>query len=151
MEIAAHKLGDNGRPIPRKPTARSAVSNGTRLLAGIDGRFAQARRFRDLIIELTAELDGAISTAQLGAIRQAAAINLRLEQLQAAIVRGEAVDTDTLIRLSSEARRILASLRNTKRQRGPALGSLGDLLRADRAEQLAASADKAADDDGAAT
>ena len=42
---------------------------------------------------------------------------LRAEQLQAEIVRGEAVDADTLIRLSSEARRMFATVR--KRARRP--------------------------------
>jgi hypothetical protein len=70
----------------RKPTARSAVSNGTRLLAGIDGRSSQARRFRDLIAELATELDDAPSTAQLGAIRQAAALLERLRAHTTALV-----------------------------------------------------------------
>jgi hypothetical protein len=40
-------------------------------------------------------------------VRQAAAIMLRAEQLQAGLVKGEPVNPDELIRLSSEARRAL--------------------------------------------
>ena len=39
---------------PRKPTARSRVSNGADLLAGIDGRSAMARRYRDISLHLQA-------------------------------------------------------------------------------------------------
>ena len=103
----------------RSPTTRAKVTNGTRLLAGVDGRSATARRFRDLIAELTPGGGGeGLAAAERSAIRQAAAMMLRAEQLQAEIVRGEAVDADTLIRLSSEARRILATVR--KRARPPA-------------------------------
>lgn len=102
---------------PRSPTTRAKVTNGTQLLAGVDGRSATARRFRDLIAELTPEAGGGegLSAAECSSIRQAAAMMLRAEQLQAGIVRGEAVDADTLIRLSSEARRILASVRKRVR------------------------------------
>ena len=95
------------------PRVRSRVTNGSKLLTGIDGRSATARRFRDLIADYAREHGGnaALSTAELGMVRQAAAITLRAEQLQAAIVRGEPVLADELIRLSSEARRILSSLR----------------------------------------
>jgi hypothetical protein len=41
----------------------------------------------------------ALSTGELGLVRQTAAITLRAEQLQAAIVRGEPVLADELIRL----------------------------------------------------
>src|SRR5271166_3326740 len=103
---------DTGEVVSRPATVRSAISNGSRLLAGVDGRSAPARRFRDLIADLINEHGGkgALSAAQLGVIRQAAAINLHLERLQAAIVRGAPVDSDT-------PRRILASLRK-QRDRG---------------------------------
>lgn len=105
---------DNTAAVVARPARiRSAVSNGTRLLAGVDGRSATARRFRDLVAELTAEVGGAddLSAAERSAIRQAAALMLRIEQVQALIVRGEPVDNDVLIRLSGESRRLLAGLR----------------------------------------
>src|SRR6202035_5603682 len=43
---------------PRKPTARSRVTNGHALLPGIDGRSAVARRYADIIAALVADAGG---------------------------------------------------------------------------------------------
>jgi hypothetical protein len=100
-------------------TTRSQISNGTRLLHNVDGRSASARRFRDLVMAYEVEIGGTLSELERGLVRQAAALSLRSEQLQESIVRGEPVDSDTLIRLSGEARRILASLRKRHNGRDP--------------------------------
>ena len=128
---------DTGEVIVKSPRIRSAVSNGTRLLVGVDGRSALARRFRDLIAELTAEAGGreGLSAAECSAIRQAAAMMLRAEQVQAAIVKGEFVDNDELIRLSGEARRVLAALR--KRADAKPHIPLRDRLAAEASEKAA--------------
>lgn len=104
---------ETGTNAARPATVRSAVSNGTKVLAGVDGRSSTARRFRDLVADLAHDLglSGPLSTAEQGLLRQAAALTLRAEQLQAAVVCGKPVDGDELIRLSGEARRIVASLR----------------------------------------
>jgi hypothetical protein len=92
-------------------TSRAKVSNGTQLLAGVDGRSATFRRFRDLVDDLIAEQDRELSISEIGLIRSAAALLVRSEELQAAAVRCEEIDGDELIRLTSEARRLLSSLR----------------------------------------
>ncbi len=98
--------------VSRPPTARNAVSNGSRLLEGIDGRSAGARRFKDLIESFARNLGGidGLSETEQSLIRQAASVTMRVEQLQSAIVRGEHVDPDDLVRLSNTARRCLASI-----------------------------------------
>jgi hypothetical protein len=97
---------------PRMQTARAAISNGTRLLEGVDGRSASARRYRDLVESFTADLGGfGLTNADMALVRQAAATTMRAEQLQAEIVRGDAVDSDMLVRLSNASARILAALR----------------------------------------
>ncbi len=105
-------------------TNRSAISNGTRLLDGVDGRSASGRRFRDLIRDFS-EPFGGLKTLREGdrvLVKQAAALVLRAESMQADIVSGEAVDHDSLIRLSSEARRILSSIkRRAKKPKAPAI------------------------------
>jgi hypothetical protein len=103
------------------PRTRSMVTNQSKLLHGVDGRSTTARRFRDLIADYAREAGGSavLSPAELGMVRQAAAMTLRAEQLQAAIVRGEPVLADEMIRLSSEARRVLAGLRKRHPRKAP--------------------------------
>jgi hypothetical protein len=128
---------DSAHFAARSPTARAAVSNGTRLLAGVDGRTATARRYRDLIADFARDLGGAdrLSTADHGLLRQAATLTLRAEQLQAAVVRGEPVDGDLLVRLAGEARRILVLL--AQRAPEPHVQTLDEYL-AQRAAERAA-------------
>jgi hypothetical protein len=98
---------------PTSPTGRAAVSNGSRLLPGVDGRSASARRYRDLLKEFTAELGGeGIMTEPMRAlVRQAAAVTVEAEKMQAAIVRGDAVDTEQLVRVTNTLARLMNLLK----------------------------------------
>ncbi|PSO30536.1 hypothetical protein [Bradyrhizobium sp. MOS002] len=72
---------------------------------------------------------GELSEATKSQIRQAAHLALRGEQLQARQVRGEPVDGDELIRVTSELRRALAPLLARGTARKPdANPSLADYL-----------------------
>ena len=69
---------DGNRAIPSrpkaiaKPEARSRVSNGKDLfLDGVDGRSAIARRYRDILAQLTSDIGGDPSEAQHIIIRRA--------------------------------------------------------------------------------
>lgn len=107
-------MSADGASIAQRPlTARSRVTNGKRSLEGIDGRSAGARRFRDLMESFGSDLGGLhqLTEAERALVKQAASVTIRAEQLQAAIVRGEAVDPDELTRLSNTSRRLLASIR----------------------------------------
>ena len=103
---------------------RSKVTNGSRLLEGIDGRSPIARRFRDLVSSFAHDLGGMVqlSEADRALVKQAASLTVLSEQLQAAIVRGEPVDPDSLIRLTNTARRTLAGIRRKEQPKPPALG-----------------------------
>jgi hypothetical protein len=59
----------------------------------------------------------------LALVRQAAATTMRAEQLQAAIVRGETVASDELVRLSNASARILSALKGKQqvKVKGPSL------------------------------
>ena len=50
-------------------------------------------------------------------VHSAAALLVRLEQTQEALVAGEDIDTDRMVRLSSKARRVLTILRRRKGQK----------------------------------
>jgi hypothetical protein len=83
------------QPAPKRRTPRGAI-----------------RRFNGLVAKLAAERGaGALGVVEFEMVRQAAAMMLRAEQLQAGIVNGEEIDPNELIRLSSEGRRILRSIR----------------------------------------
>jgi hypothetical protein len=101
-----------------RATTRSKVSNGTRLFANADGRSTSARRFRDLVRSFESEFDGNLREADRSLIRQAATLLLKSEQMQEAVVRGEPVDSDALIRMASTAKRVLAAIsaKSDKRQ-----------------------------------
>jgi hypothetical protein len=103
------------------------VTNG-KLLPGCDGRSRHARRYHDLCADLARELGGELSTAEMAVVRQAAALTVKSEDLQAAIVRGEPIDTDDAVRLANASARLLAALRSKKRQREPAPPSLRGYL-----------------------
>ncbi len=107
------------RVVSRPPTTRSAISNGSRILEGIDGRSTGARRFKDLIESFSRDMGGIerLSEAEQTLVRQAASLTMRAEQLQSAIVRGEAIDPDELIRLSNTARRCLKAVQRREQPR----------------------------------
>ena len=82
-EVTRHR---NSSP-PRTKVAftrsalRSAISNGTALLNGIDHRGPEMRRLRDLVEDITADLGGAdlLSTPRQILIRRAAMLTLQCE------------------------------------------------------------------------
>src|SRR4051812_24552417 len=88
--------------------ARSAVTNHTGLLPGLDGRSATARRFRDLVNAFVADMGGLdrCSEIRLGLVRRLAATTVQAEMLEARMVNGEAIDIATLCTLASTTVRI---------------------------------------------
>ncbi|AFL53994.1 hypothetical protein ABIE78_006379 [Sinorhizobium fredii] len=108
---------------------RSAISNGSWLLEGVDNRSALGRRFRDLCISFAEDLGGAASLnePQRALIRQVAAVTVESEKLQAAIVRGESVDPENLVRLNNLQARLVKQLDIKPRGQKPKR-SLADII-----------------------
>jgi hypothetical protein len=98
---------------------RSAVTNGKRLLAGIDGRSARGRRLRDVMSQLTEELGGAaaVTVTRAMLVKQAAALTLVVEDTQTRIVKGETVDPLELTRLTGSLTRVLSKLGIKEREK----------------------------------
>ena len=98
---------------------RSAITNGSSL--GIDKRTPAGRRYRDLITEFSREVaggdDGELSQSELILVRQAAALSLRIEALQIAIVDGAVVNDDDIARLTNILMRLLAQIQGRYRFR----------------------------------
>jgi hypothetical protein len=78
----------------RKRRARSAVSNGTNVLANCDGRSTIARRYRDIIAAVVAGAGGAdrCSETKLALIRRFSAAACLAEAMEAKLVSGEPID-----------------------------------------------------------
>jgi hypothetical protein len=98
-----------------------------------DGRTLAVRRFRELQRQFEHEL-GPLSVVDKVLVDQAVALIVKAESIQTAIVRGEVADADAAIRLLSESRRVLASLKSKAAQNKPAGPTLADYL-AQRAAQ----------------
>jgi hypothetical protein len=97
---------------PLRANSRDKVSNRTRLLpAGIDMRSATGRRYRELVRSYRSELGRDLSDVDEALVKQAASLTLAAERLSTDVVKGAVIDSDALVRISSEARRILAVLR----------------------------------------
>lgn len=92
---------------------RSAISNGSWLLEGVDHRSALGRRYRDLCMNIADDMGGAsiLSEPQKAMIRQLAAVMVECEKLQSAIVKGEDVDHEVLVRLTNLHARLSRDLK----------------------------------------
>jgi hypothetical protein len=96
-------------------TNRSRKTNGTSMFLGqVDGRSAISRRVRDLERGYLSSLPEPVTTAQRSLVSSLAAIQVRLELLQASIARGEVISDHELVRLSRAHRAALSDLGLTK-------------------------------------
>ncbi|WP_244428155.1 hypothetical protein [Sinorhizobium fredii] len=100
------------------------------MLEGVDNRSALGRRFRDLCVSFADDLGGAASLnePQRALIRQVAAVTVESEKLQAAIVKGETVDHENLVRLNNLQARLVKQLDIKPKGNGKHRKSLADLL-----------------------
>jgi hypothetical protein len=98
-----------------KAHARSRVTNGTSLLANVDGRTFWVRRYRDLVALLLSDQGGEESVSESRKIlcKSAACLAIELERRTAVIAEtGEATDCqlETVGRTSNTLRRLLQTL-----------------------------------------
>lgn len=120
------------RPAPdtRSPALRSAVTNGTRMFVDGDESSPWTRRFRDLV-ELHLDDLGprdSLSEAQRSIVRHTTALEVQLEQIEAAMSRGEKVNLDLFQRSLNSLTRALKTL-GIHRQAKSVTVTLADILR----------------------
>jgi hypothetical protein len=134
-----------GSRSPRSPRSaqKSAVTNGTRLLPGIDGRGQWIRRCKDIIADLTSDRGGVseLSAAEASLIRRAATMSVELEALEARFAeagQASAADLDLYGRTTGNLRRVLETLGIHRRARTVGAKSLADILAELDAEKAAA-------------
>jgi hypothetical protein len=104
MDMPAHRLP----PERRSSKLRSAITNHREVLPDVDGRSAQARRFRDIVTAIAADQGGLdeLAEARLQLIRRFAALAVHAEHLEAKLARGEKIDMLEHATLSSTLVRI---------------------------------------------
>jgi hypothetical protein len=69
------------------------------MVVGLDGRSAEARRYRDLAMSYSDDLGGAdkLTEAQRTLIMQAATLQVQAERVQASVLRGEDVNSSRVL------------------------------------------------------
>jgi hypothetical protein len=109
------KNEDENRAIPSRskgvarPSARSRVSNGKDLfLEGVDGRSALARRYRDILAQLTSDIGGDPSESLI--IRRATQLAVWCEQAEAEAAAGKALNIGEHATATNTLRRLLLDL-----------------------------------------
>jgi hypothetical protein len=102
----------------RAPTVRSKITNGSKMMAGVDGRSAEARRYRDLCMSFADDLGGAsvLTEAQRALVFQAAALVVKSESMNGAMIRGEDVNVEQQTRVANALGRTLNRLGIKKRE-----------------------------------
>jgi hypothetical protein len=93
-----------------KAQNRSRVTNGSKLVAGVDGRTKTARRYKDLVASFSADL-GTLNEGQRAIVAQAAALTVQSERLNGAMLRGEMADIEQIVRCANVLSRSLKQIR----------------------------------------
>ena len=115
---------DENRAIPSRskgvarPSARSRVSNGKDLfLEGVDGRSVIARRYRDILAQLTSDIGGDPSEAQNIIIRRATQLAVWCEQAEAEAAGGKPLNIGEYATAKNTLHRLLTTLGLERRMR----------------------------------
>jgi hypothetical protein len=129
---SAHSSADRASIGISSPAQRSRVTNGKRLLEGVDGRSAEAGRYRDLCFSYADDVGGAASLteAQRALVRQAAMLTIQSEQFQAAMLRGEETNVEQQTRVTNSLARTLHRLGLKRASSKPGLSLLARLAQA---------------------
>ncbi|ODS03793.1 hypothetical protein AUC71_07765 [Methyloceanibacter marginalis] len=91
---------------------RSAVSNGTSLHSERPGDNRQARRFKDLVSDLSEMIGGwaALSEVQRQLLRRVAMLSIQLEALELEAAKGNKINHEEYARIAGHQRRLLGDL-----------------------------------------
>jgi hypothetical protein len=134
METTVTSPSDRPLVGRQKDPQKSRITNGSALLAGVDGRSAWIRRCKDVIAAHLSDLGGEDNTsaAERSIIRRASVMTVELERLEARFaVAGKASerDLDLYIRAAGNLRRLLEAIGLRRRPRD-VTPSLSDYLQA---------------------
>jgi hypothetical protein len=123
----------------RSPNNRRKVTNGVKLLPGLDGRSSWSRRFHDLCASHAQDAGGpdTLSEAQISLIRRASALEVTLERLELDMAEGREVDLDQYSRSAGHLRRILETVGVKRVAKDVSPMTLADLVKRHRASEAA--------------
>ena len=133
-------------PVPSRH--RSAVTNGKRLHVVQPGDTAWARRFRDVLAEITNDLGGPdlLSEGQRQLIRRATTISIMCEKLEGDAAAGAAINLEDYGKLTDRLGRAFQRL-GLKRQPRDVGPTLAQILAEDEAEEAARAAEAGEQDE----
>ena len=116
--------------------ARSRLTNGKDIVAGLDQRSREYRRFRDILCQIIADLGGAeqLSEGQRQLARRCATIAIECERMESLSVAGEKIDLEVYGALTDRLGRAFSRL-GLKRVAKDVTPTLGSLLRHDGGER----------------
>jgi hypothetical protein len=111
---------------------RSALTNNPLWVCGLDGRSAEARRYRDLLRAYSSPLGGleALGAIDLALVRQAASTSLLSEAQAASLARGESVDAEQAVRVANTLAKLLRQLERRAAALKPRKPTLSEYLAA---------------------
>ncbi len=100
--------GWQGAFLPMAKTNRDQVTNGTRVLPGVDGRSLVGRRYGHIASQMVADAGGleGLAEGRLQLCRRFAGVSVLAEQMEARLALGEQIDTVEYGLLISSAVRI---------------------------------------------
>jgi hypothetical protein len=114
MELAANLSSDSPTIAGGQRYHKHAMTNGSRLFSvvGVDGRTMTARRFRDLVEEISNDLGGKsqLSETQRQLIRRASALSIMAESIESDLVLGRDFDLTNYGMVCDRLRRIVEAL-----------------------------------------
>jgi hypothetical protein len=79
-------------------------------LAGVDGRSTMARRFREIVSGIEADLGGDLTEAQRALLARAATLAVWAEEREAELAKGEEFDAQAYATVANAMRRLLSDL-----------------------------------------
>lgn len=95
---------------PPPPEFRTRRGTGAVVLAGVDGRSAMARRFREIVAGIEDDLGGDLTEAQRALLARAATLAVWCEERETELARGEEFDAGEYATISNALRRLLTDL-----------------------------------------
>jgi hypothetical protein len=119
METIANSPQDYPAVSPQKSSGKSAITNGSCLLPGVDGRSPWVRRCKDILAAHLSDKPDA-TAAEQAIIRRAAVLTVELERLERQFALAGEADPETLElygRVAGNMRRMLEAVGLERRSR----------------------------------